>query len=464
MKTLGLLFAALAASPSAAAAPAISEQSRAEAREIFATVIGYETSIGKGQVPKMAEYLAERFRRGGFPAADVHLLPLGEMASLVVRYHGDGSGGRPILLMAHMDVVAAKRSDWQRDPFTLIEEGGYFFGRGTLDIKNEVALLTETFLRLKAGGFVPSRDLIIAFTGDEEEAGDSAVDLVTNHRDLVAAEYALNGDGGGGVLSETTGKPLMYYVQGAEKSSASYSLTARNAGGHSSEPRADNAIYELAAALTAVQHYRFPIMSSEWTLGDFKAAGALTPGPLGAAMTRFAANPRDAAAAAEIARDPAYVGKLGTTCVATMLAGGHAQNALPQSAVATINCRLFPGVAPATVQAALQSAVGKGIAVTMNYEPLVSDASPLRQDVIGAVEKAIALANPGARVVPTMAAYATDGAVFRKAGIPTYGVGSVFLKNSDKFSHGLNERILVNSFYSGLVHWDVLLRTLAGQR
>ena len=464
MKNFTLLLACLLAGTALATAPSISEQSRVEARAIFATVIGYETSIGHGQVPKMAQYLAELFRKGGFAAADVHLLPLGETTSLIVRYHGDGTGGRPIAVLAHMDVVAANRSDWKRDPFHLTEEGGYFFGRGSIDIKSEIALLTETFLRLKAERFVPTRDLIIVFSGDEETKQATAEDIAAHHAELVDAEFALNGDGGGGVLNEQTGKPQQFYVQGAEKSSATFSLTARNPGGHSSMPRADNAIYDLAAALTAVQHYQFPVMTNDWTLGDFRAAGALTPGPLGAAMLRFVADPKDVAAAAEISRNPSYVGKLRTTCVATMLTGGHAENALPQSAVGTVNCRIFPGVSPATVQQTLQSLAGASVEVTSNYEPLVSDASPLRKDVIAAVEKAVSAANPGAMIVPTMAAYATDGAVFRKHGIPTYGVGSTFAKNSDEFAHGLDERIPVASFYSGLVHWDVLIKTLAGHR
>ncbi len=463
MKFYGFLLIALAGSATAAGAPAVSDHDRAEAREIFASAIAFETSIGNGQVPKLAESLAERFRKGGFPASDVTIVPYGETASLIVRYHGDGTGGRPIALLAHMDVVAAKRSDWKRDPFTLIEENGVFYGRGTIDIKSEVVLLTETFLRLKAQHFVPTRDLIIYFSGDEETAQKSSEDVLANHRTLVDAEFALNGDGGGGVLSEDTGKPLQFYVQGAEKSSATFSLTARNPGGHSSMPRADNAIYELAAALTAVQHYQFPVMTNEWTLGDLRAAGALTPDPLGAAMRRFAADPTDAAAAAEISRNPAFVGKLRTTCVATMLAGGHADNALPQSAVGTVNCRIFPGVTPATVQQQLQALAGPAIEITSNYEPLVSDASPLRQDVIAAVGKALAASNPGATIVPTMAAYATDGAVFRKHGIPTYGVSALFSKPSEEFAHGLNERIPVASFYNGLAYWDVLLHALAGR-
>jgi acetylornithine deacetylase/succinyl-diaminopimelate desuccinylase-like protein len=453
---LGVSVAAVNAS---AAAP---DAVRSQAREIFAAIVGIESSIGKGKVPLVAKYLAERFEAGGFPAADVHILPLGETASLVVRYRGNGSGGRPIAFIAHMDVVTAKRSDWQRDPYHLTEEKGFFFGRGTSDVKQEVALLTATFLRLKAEGFVPTRDLIIAFSGDEETAQATARDLVTTHRDLVDAEFALNGDGGGGVLSEGSAKPLIFYVQGAEKSAAEFLLTTHNPGGHSSEPRPDNAIYELADALKAVQRYEFPVMWNEWTLGDFKAASLVTPGPLGAAMARFAADPGNAAAAAEIAKNPAFIGRIRTTCVATMLNAGHAENALPQSATATINCRIFPGTSAADVQKTLQGLVGPQVDVRQGYDALVSNASPMRADVMKAVAKAVEASDPGAPVVPTQAAYATDGAVYRNAGIPTYGVGGVFIMDSEEFAHGLNERIRVNEFYNGLTYWDVLIKALAG--
>jgi acetylornithine deacetylase/succinyl-diaminopimelate desuccinylase-like protein len=317
-------------------------------------------------------------------------------------------------------------------------------------------------LRLKAEGFVPTRDLIIAFSGDEETAQATARDLVTTHRELVDAEFALNGDGGGGVLSEGTAKPLIFYVQGAEKSSAEFLLTTHNPGGHSSQPRPDNAIYELADALKAVQRYEFPVMWNEWTLGDFKAASLVTQGPLGAAMARFAADPGNAAAAAEIAQTPAFVGRIRTTCVATMLAGGHAENALPQSATATINCRIFPGTSAADVQKTLQGLVGPKVEVKQGYDALVSDASPMRADVMSAVAKAVAASDPGAPVVPTQASYATDGAVYRNAGIPTYGVGGVFIMDSEEFAHGLNERIRVKEFYNGLIYWDVLIKALAG--
>lgn len=455
-----VVAAVTSAQASAAVAPA-PQSTKDQAREILARIVEIESSVGKGNVPKVAEYLAEQCRRGGFAASDIHVLPFGDTASLVVRYRGDGSGGRPVDFMAHLDVVAANRADWQRDPFRLTEEDGFFYGRGTQDVKDEAALLVATFIRLKAEGFVPTRDLVLVFSGDEETSQDSTADLVTRHRDLVDAEFALNGDGGGGVLSEQTGEPLVLYVQGAEKSSAKFLLTTRNPGGHSSQPREDNAIYELADALKAVQRYQFPVQTNDWTLGDFRESGKILGGTLGAAMRKFAANPGDAAAAAEIAKDPAYVGRLRTTCVATMLAGGHAENALPQAATATVNCRIFPGTSMESVRATLQNVVGPSVEVKAAYEALISSPSPVRPDVIAAVEAARLAAHPSARTVLTQASYATDGAVFRNAGIPTYGVEAVFRKNSEEFAHGLNERIRTKEYYAGLDHWYAMIKALA---
>ena len=455
------LMLALAAG-AAPAAPSLA--ARGQAREIFARVIAFPTEVGKGEVPKLAAYLAGLFRAAGFAAADVQVLPLGETATLVVRYRGDGSGGRPIALPAHLDVVTAKREDWKRDPYTLIEENGYFYGRGTYDVKEDVALLTATFLQMKAQGFVPTRDLILAFTGDEETDGQTAADLVGRHRELIDAEFAINADGGGGVLEEHSGAPLLYYVEGAEKSYQSFEITTRNPGGSSSEPRTANAIYQLADALHALQAFRFPVMWNEWTLGDFKVAGAVTPGALGRALARFAADPHDQAAADEIAKDPWHVGKICTTCVATLLRGGHAENALPQSATATVNCRIFPGSTPEEVQATLQHIVGTQAEVRALSPQPVAAASPMRADVLAAIGRAVAAAQPGARVVPMMAVWASDAVVFRAAGIPTYGASSAFIKDSDLFSHGLDERLPVEAFYAGLTYWDVLLRELAGRR
>jgi acetylornithine deacetylase/succinyl-diaminopimelate desuccinylase-like protein len=452
----------LAATPVPAASPAAPAAVQAEARAIFEKIVSIPTSEGLGRVPEMAQYLAGRFRDAGFPAADIRVLPLGETASLVVRYRGTGQGGKPIIVLSHMDVVTARREDWQRDPYRLIEENGYFFGRGTQDIKSEIALVAATFLRLKAEQYVPSRDLIIVFTGDEETTAQTAQDLVTTHRALIDAEYALNSDGGGGGLDEQTGRASLYYVQGAEKSYASFELTARNPGGHSSEPRSDNAIYDLADALKALQGFAFPVQWNDWTLGSFRAAAAATPGEEGEALARFAAHPGDPAAAAVLARNPALVGRTRTTCVPTMLRGGHADNALPQSATATVNCRVFPGTSAAEVRDTLQRVVGSKIEVKTVFEPLVGPPSPLRDDVLAAVTRAVHATHPGVPIVPDMAAYATDGTIFRGAGIPTYGVSSLFLKDSESFAHGLDERIPVASFYAGLDHWYVLLRTLAG--
>jgi acetylornithine deacetylase/succinyl-diaminopimelate desuccinylase-like protein len=435
----------------------------ARLRDIFATVIGMQTSVGLGQVPKLAAYLAAQFREAGFPEADIHILPLGETASLIVRYRGDGSGARPIALMAHMDVVTAKREDWQRDPFTLVEEHGYFFGRGTIDIKQEVAELTATFLRLKAEGFKPTRDLIIVFTGDEETSAATAADLMEHHRDLVDAEYALNGDGGNGVLNENTGAAKAFFVQGAEKTYADFELTAHNAGGHSSRPRADNAIFDLADAIKKVQTYRFPVMWNDWTLQNFKAAASYTPGPLGEAMARFAANPNDAAAADLLYQDAAYVGKTRTTCVPTMLKGGHASNALPQMAQVNLSCRVFPGHPIDSVRATLQEIVGDSIDVKPGNVGVASAASPLNPVLMAAIGKAVHSVHPGIPIGTEQASYATDGAVFRHAGIPTYGVQASFSKESENFAHGLNERLPVASLYQGAAQWYVLLKELAGR-
>lgn len=465
---LALVIAMLCAGPALAAQQANkntpSEEVRREAREIFQKVISFRTSEGLGQVPAMAQYLAERFRAAGFHEEDIHIVPVGETASLVVRYRGNGRGGKPILLLAHMDVVTAKPEEWQRDPFTLVEENGYFFGRGTLDNKQGVTTLTSTFLRLKREGFVPTRDLIIAFTGDEETGMLTTTDLATKHRDLIDAEYALNSDDGGGQLDETTGKPQYLSFIGAEKISATYELTVHNPGGHSSAPRADNAIYELADALKALQAYRFAVKSNDWTLGSFKATGPATAGPLGEAMTRFAANPQDEAAAAALAAVPTEVGKTRTTCVATMLRGGHASNALPQTATAKVSCRIFPGTSVEDVEATLQQVVGKNVEVRSMGNTPPADASPLRRDLLAAVTKAAHARYPGLPVVPGMVPWATDGAVYRSAGIPTYGVSGSLIKASDSFSHGLNERLPVDSFYGELTHWYVLLKELAGKR
>ena len=439
-----------------------------KALEIYRTLIGFRSAAGHGQVPAVAAYLADQFRQGGFPAEDVHVLPFtsaaGEaIAGLVVRYRGDGtSGKKPILLLAHMDVVDALPEDWERNPFTLIEENGYFFGRGTLDDKFGVASLTGTFLRLKSEGFVPTRDLVIMFTGDEETGMLSTRGMVTTHRALTDAEFALNDDGGGGTL-DAQGEPVAFFLQAAEKTYATFELTVTNPGGHSSTPRDDNAIYELAGALKRIEAHRFPVMTNDATRVYFTAMAKVTPGEVGKAMAALVANPADAQAADVLWHHPEIVGITRTTCVATMLRGGHAENALPQSATATVNCRIFPGVAVEDVRAVLETvAAVPALKMKTLGEPMASPASPIREDIVSAVTAAVQARYPGTPVIPSMAPYGTDGKETRAAGIPTYGVMGIFIKDSDIFAHGLNERVRVREFFGAQEYWKALLTRLAG--
>ena len=460
---VALVLAGTSPAPAQSPREADSTQ-RAEAREIFRRAIAFNTSVSGGQVPQFAAYVQGLFRGAGIPDSDMLLVPHERIASLLVRYRGDGSGARPLLLMAHMDVVEARREDWERDPFTLVEENGYFYGRGTADMKSGLVTMVATLLRLRREGFTPNRDLVLVLTGDEETAGLTIQQLLRDHHDWMNADFALNADGGGGTLRESDGAPLIYGVQTAEKTYASFRLTVRNAGGHSSAPRAENAIYDLADALGRVRAYQFPVMWNATTVANFAAFGAQRQEEIGAAMRRFAQHPGDRAAATTLSASPFYVGQVRTTCIPTLLEGGHAENALPQSAVATINCRIFPGVAVADVQVQLQRLAGAGVPVTVIDSPSWSDASPLRDDVMRAVAVAVHASYPGVPITASMSSGASDGLFVRAAGIPTYGTSEILMKDSDDFSHGLNERVPVMAFYNGLTHWRVLLTELAGRR
>jgi acetylornithine deacetylase/succinyl-diaminopimelate desuccinylase-like protein len=386
-----------------------------------------------------------------------------ETASLVARYRGDGTSGEaPILFLAHMDVVDALPEDWDRDPFTLVEEDGYFFGRGTFDDKFGVTMLVATFLRLKAEGFVPTRNLILALTGDEETTMLTTRELVTTHRALTEAAFALNADAGGGVLNEA-GESFRFLVQASEKTYATFELTVTNPGGHSSTPRTDNAIYELAAVLKNIEAHRFPVRVNDATRQYFREVSRITPGPVGEAMARLAEDPTDVRAAEVLWHEPEQVGITRTTCVATMLRAGHAENALPQSATATVNCRIFPGVTVSEVQETLLQVAGhEDLQIRVLGEPAASPASPLREDVMEAVAYGVHHIRPGTPVIPYMAPYATDGKEIRRGGIPTYGVMGIFIKDSDQFAHGLNERVPVRSFFDALEFWYVVIDRLAG--
>jgi acetylornithine deacetylase/succinyl-diaminopimelate desuccinylase-like protein len=382
----------------------------------------------------------------------------------VARYRGDGSSGaRPILFLAHLDVVEALAEDWERPPFELTRDETYFYGRGTTDNKFGVAHLTSTFIRLKKEGFVPTRDLFLVFSGDEETGMKTTRMLAHERPDLAEAEFALNSDAGGGDLDES-GHAVTYNIQAAEKTFVTWEITVRNPGGHSSRPREDNAIYELADVLRRIQAFRFPVRWSEMTRDYFRVTGQKLGGELGEAMLAFAEDPSDEAAAARLAREPSYVGTTRTTCVATMLRAGHAENALPQSATATVNCRVFPGVPVDEVEAVLREVVANTAVefVRTTEDPTESPVSEPREDVLAAVGKAVHARYPGLKVVPYMESGGTDGMHFRKAGIPTWGVSGIFMNPDEMYAHGLNERVPIEAFYGALDHWSTLIRELAG--
>lgn len=437
-----------------------------KALDMYKHVVEMRTAAGHGQVPKMAQYLADQLISGGFDKNDIHLIPVGETAALVVRYHGDGSAHKkPISINAHMDVVEAFAKDWQNDPFTLLQKDGFFLGRGTVDDKLGVIATTSAFLRLKAEGFMPNRDIILAFTGDEESSMASTKALVTEYRELIDSEFMLNADAGGATLPEVGGRPASFDMQAAEKTYATFELRLTNKGGHSSRPRPnDNAIYDLSEALVRLSHYQFPVRQNELTQRYFAGTAKNTSGVLGQAMADFAKDPSNQHALDILRRESSYVGTTGTTCVATMLKAGHAENALPQSAVATVNCRIFPGEGVKATQAILKKVIANNnIELHIMDEVTETDASPIKAEIIAALQKAVDSAYPGLEIVPYMSSGATDGMHFRAAGIPSYGVHGEYIKASDLFSHGLNERLPVDSFYKALNHWYILIKEIAHQ-
>jgi carboxypeptidase PM20D1 len=431
--------------------------------QIYKTIVEIPTVLGRGKVPEMAAYLAGEFKAAGFDDDDINVVPSGKTASLIVRYKGDGSANKkPILLLGHMDVVEALVEDWERHPFKLTQDDTYFYGRGTIDNKFGVAMISSTFIRLKKEGFVPDRDMFIAFSGDEETSMVTTQFLANERPELAEAEYALNSDSGGGDLT-AGGKAVAYSVQAAEKTYATFELTVRNAGGHSSRPRRDNAIYELATALTAIQQFKFPVRSSDMTRGYFRKSGALLGGEIGDAMIAFAENPDDIEASDRLASEQSYVGTTRTTCVATMLKAGHAENALPQSATATVNCRIFPGVAVTEVMKVLQKLVDNpDVEFAVLDSPIESPISELRDDVMAAIKKAVDPRYPGINIMGVMESGATDGMHFRSNGIPTWAMSSAFMNPDDNYAHGLNERLPIKAFYDGLDHWSIILTELTG--
>jgi acetylornithine deacetylase/succinyl-diaminopimelate desuccinylase-like protein len=445
---------------------------QARVRELFKQAIEIPSVHNRGEVPRVAKLLAGQFHAAGIADADIHFMPYealpgDQTEALIVRWRSPHPTKKPILILGHMDVVEAKRSDWKYDPFQFREEGGYFYGRGTSDMKNGDVATTMAAVKLISEGFKPDRDIIFFYSGDEETRGVGATLGSTKWRNLTDAEFGLNADGGCASYDEQF-RPLGCGISMAEKTFQTYFFTTHNPGGHSSRPRPDNAIYDLADALEKLRNHRFQPMQNEVTRAYFEErARQEGASPLGREIRAWLANPSDGEAADAIEANPLEVGFTRTRCVATMLSGGHADNALPQSATATVNCRIFPGVEPKAVQAELQEMVGPSVEITPdpNYIGQPTPASPLRPDVLKAVTAAMQrFHGPAMHVFPMMSTGASDGSFFRAQGIPVYDIdGSWGISPIDERAHGLDERIPVRAMYDDVLYWEMIIKALAGR-
>jgi acetylornithine deacetylase/succinyl-diaminopimelate desuccinylase-like protein len=473
---LGLMLACSATAAVAAVDPRtvptkLEPAWQAKAREVFKEAIEIPSVHNRGQVPKVAQLLASQFRAAGIPDADIHFMPYealpgDQTEALIVRWRSPHATKKPMLILGHMDVVEAKRSDWKYDPFVLREEGGYFYGRGTKDMKNGDVATTMAAVKLMSEGFKPDRDIIFFYSGDEETKGEGATLASTKWRNLTDAEFGLNADGTCASYDDSF-RPLGCTVSTAEKTFQTYMFTARNRGGHSSQPRPDNAIYDLMDSLKRLQAHRFQPMMNETTRAYFEErAKQEGNSPLGQEIRAWLANPKDDAAADAIDANPLEVGFTRTTCVATMLQAGHADNALPETAVGTVNCRIFPGIDPTVIQAELQQVAGPKVQVTPdpNFIGQPTPASPLRPDVLGAVNSAIHnIYGPQMDVYPEMSRGASDGSFFRAQGMPVYDIdGSFAISPGDDREHGLDERLPVRALYDDVVYWEMIYKALAG--
>ena len=454
---IGSLVAASAALPP--------DADRQLAREIYKEMVEIRSGYTTGSTTPLAEMVAARLRSAGFAESDIFVGGASpKKANVVVRYRGRG-GVRPILLLAHTDVVEANREDWSTDPFQFIEKDGYFYGRGTSDDKAQAAVWIANLIRYKREGFKPERDIIVALTADEEGGGpyNGVIWLLKNKRDLIDADLALN-EGGGGVM--VGGKKIANNIQVSEKSYADFKFEVHNRGGHSSVPVPDNAIYHLATALERLSRYSFPLKTDEVTRAYFREMAKVEGGALRDDLGKIADGPSEAAREAmqRVASVSArWNSMLRTTCVATELAGGHALNALPQLATANVNCRIFPGESVESVQKALRLAIGdEQVAVHVQGDVDIGPASPMRPDVLKAVARLSDSLWPGVVTIPVMSTGATDGRYLRVAGIPTYGVSGFFGDRDDVRAHGRDECMNVSSFYEGQAFLYQLVKELSG--
>lgn len=444
-----------------AAAQSAHDASRAVARAVLEELIGINTAPSGGEMSRATAAMATRLTSAGYAAADVQLAgPDSAHLNLVATLRGRDPAAKPIVLMAHIDVVEALASDWSMDPYVLHEKDGFFYGRGTTDNKGGAALLVANMVRWKAEGYVPARDVILVLTTDEEtSAEDGILWLLAHVPALKNAEYALNTDAGG--LLEQEGKPPRFFLQSSEKMYQTFQFEVSNRGGHSSLPRADNAIYSLARGLARLERFQFPVQYNEVTRASFARTAALERGQLAADYAALARGVTTGLAIVRMSKDPAINGNLRTTCVATMLAGGHAENALPQRATATVNCRIFPGVSTDSVQATLVRVVADtSIHIRQSGANTPSPASPLRPDVVGVVETLARQVWPGAVTIPVMENGATDGLFLRNVGVPVYGVSGPLFDVSDDRAHGRDERLSVRHFGEALDFWYRMVKEL----
>ncbi len=462
--------------PAQSSLPTASAADRAEAREIFKQLIEINTTdTPQGNVTTATEAMRKRFLDAGFAPEDVHLLgPDPRKMNLVVRYRSAGQPDeKPVLFLCHVDVVQALRSDWHTDPFQFIEKNGYYYGRGTQDMKDSDAALVATFLRLHREGYKPRRDLILALTADEEGGKFNGPKwLLENHRDLVDAAFVINPDAGGIELDH--GRAVVADVEATEKVYADYQVTATNPGGHSSRPRPDNAIYELMAALNKLAAYSFPFEMNPVTRTYFENLAKVETGQTAADIRAILATPPDMAAAARLSTEPSFYSNFRTTCVATRLSGGHANNALPQTAQANVNCRIFPGHSPEEIRQQLFKLFDDP-KLTVKYVSdagVVSDVAPDRKAIvppppIKAVFDPLTRITqqiwPGVPVTPVMENGATDSIYFAQAGIPSYGYSAIALERDDDRAHGQDERLPVDSYWKSLDFFYAFTKALGGE-
>jgi Acetylornithine deacetylase/Succinyl-diaminopimelate desuccinylase and related deacylases len=463
MKRVLLLFIFLRVAYFAVSQDKTSDNQK-RAIDIFKELIEINSTSRFGST-RAAEAMAARLRSAGFPDSDIQVIGADEQhKNLVFRFHGNGKL-KPVLFICHLDVVEALRQDWSVDPFTFLERDGYFYGRGTTDVKNDDASLIANVVRLKNEGFAPDRDIIIALTADEEMGNANGVNwLITNRRDLIDAEFCINPDGGGGDLKN--GKPVTMAIQTSEKIYVSFTLETKNKGGHSSLPVKDNAIYRLAAGLTRLAKFDFQVRLNETTRNYFDKIATAETGEMKSDILAILKTPPDTAAARRLEDASAYYNAMmRTTCVATMMSAGHAENALPQRAQAIVNCRMLPDDDPENVLSVLKSVLADDqITVTKTYTGFIAPMSPLREDITGPVNQISASMWPGVSVTPIMSTGATDGKYLRIKGIPVYGISGMFGDIDDVRAHGRDERIGVREFADGVEFMYRFIKALSSEK